>query len=118
MLPRSKKEVKFKLLTVSDETNILKKSEQRSKKIKSKISTTLTDRLMTQIVSFDGIEDKTQLSRMVEFMPAFDSLKFREYSDSIEPGVDMTVEVEGPSGETFQAGVPIAVDFFWPNAGV
>lgn len=118
MLPRSKKEVKFKLLTVSDETNILRKSEQRSKKIKSKISTTLTDRLMTQIVSIDGVEDKTQLSRMVEFMPAFDSLKFREYSDSIEPGVDMTVEVEGPSGETFQAGVPIAVDFFWPNAGV
>jgi hypothetical protein len=51
-------------------------------------------------------------------MPAFDSLKFREYSDSIEPGIDMEVEVEGPSGETFPVTVQIGLNFFWPNAGV
>ena len=51
-------------------------------------------------------------------MPAYDSLKFREYSDSIEPGIDMSVEVEGPSGETFLSIVPLGLDFFWPNAGV
>ena len=117
-LPRSKKKIKFKLLTVNDETKIMKTSEMRSKKVGSPISTTLTERLATQIVSVDGLTDKSQIQQFIQVMPAFDSLKFREYSDSIEPGIDMSVEVEGPSGEVFPSIIPIGLDFFWPNAGV
>jgi hypothetical protein len=117
-LPRSKKTIKFKLLTVNDESEIIKKSEARNKVTKSQISNTLTYRLETQIHSIDGNIDKNYIGQFIQVMPAFDSLKFREYSDSIEPGIDLTVEVEGPSGETFPVGVPIGLDFFWPNAGV
>ena len=117
-LPRSKKKIKFKLLTVNDEKAIVSKSESRNKAVKSQISNTLTYRLETQIMEIDGNQDKSYIAQFIQVMPAFDSLKFREYSDSVEPGIDMTVEVEGPSGETFPSNVPIGLDFFWPNAGV
>ena len=117
-LPRSKKKIKFKLLTVGDEADIIKRSEARDKKLKSQVSNTLTYRMETQIVSVDGNSDKNQISQFLQFMPAFDSLKFREYSDSIEPGIDMSVDVEGPSGETFPSLIQIGLNFFWPNAGV
>lgn len=117
-LPRSKKTIKFKLLTVNDESNIIKMAETRSKKLKSQISNTLTYRLEAQIVDIEGNQDKSHISQFLQVMPAFDSLKFREYSDSIEPGINMTVEVEGPSGETFPVIVPIGLNFFWPNSTI
>ena len=117
-LPKSKKKIKFKLLTVGDESSILKRSEARNKAIKSQISNTLTYRLEQQIVSVDGNADKSYIAQFIQYMPAYDSLKFREYSDSIEPGIDLTVDVEGPSGEVFPSVIPIGLDFFWPNARV
>jgi hypothetical protein len=117
-LPKSKKKIKFKLLTVNDEKSIVKKTEARNKAVKSQISNTLTYRLETQIVSIDGNTDKSFISQFIQVMPAYDSLKFREYSDSIEPGIDMRVDVEGPSGEVFPSIVPVGLDFFWPNSGV
>jgi len=117
-LPRSKKKIKFKLLTVSDENYIVKQNEARNKAIKSQVSNTLTYRLETQIQSIEGNIDKNYIAQFIQVMPAYDSLKFREYTDKIEPGIDMTVEVEGPSGETFPVAIPIGLDFFWPNSGV
>lgn len=117
-LPRAKKQIKFKLLTVSEESAILKMSDARAKATKSPIMNTLTYRLATQIVEIDGNRDKNFISKYVENMIAFDSLKFREYSDSIEPGIDMKVDVEGPSGEVFPVTVQLGLNFFWPNAGI
>jgi hypothetical protein len=117
-LPRSKKKIKFKLLTVGDETSIIKSSESREKAMKNGISNMLTYRLATQIKEIDGNSDPNFIQRFIQVMPALDSLKFREYSDSIEPGIDMEIELESPSGFPFKAQVPIGLNFFWPNAGV
>jgi len=114
-LPRSKKKVKFKLLTVGDETSIAKKSEIRGKN--TQISNALTYRLQAQIKEIDGNRDPNVISRFVNVMPAYDSLKFREYSDDIEPGIDLEVDVEGPSGP-FRSPFTIGLNFFWPNARV
>lgn len=116
--PRSKKLIKFKLLTVSEETNILQRNEKKAKLTKSLVSETLTYRLQTQIKEIDGNRDPNYIAQFIKVMPAFDSLKFREYSDSIEPGIDLEVEVEGPSGIPFQTYVPIGLNFFWPNARI
>jgi hypothetical protein len=116
-LPRSKKKIKFKLLTVADETAISKKTEQRNKATKSLISNALTYRLQAQIKEVDGNRDPNIIARFVDVMPAYDSLKFREYSDEIEPGVDLEVDVEGPSGP-FRSPFTIGLNFFWPNARV
>jgi hypothetical protein len=118
LLPKSNKNIKFKLLTVKDEETINKKNETRNKKTKSPISNLLTYRLETQITEVDGIRDLNKISQFIQNMPAYDSLKFREYSDSIEPGIDLEVEVEGPSGEPFQSYVTIGPTFFWPNARI
>jgi hypothetical protein len=116
-LPKSKKKIKFKLLTVGDEKSILNRAEKYEKATKSQISNVLTYRLQAQIKEIDGNRDINYIQQFVNMMPAFDSLKFREYSDSIEPGINMSVEVEGPTG-TFQAPVTIGLNFFWPNVRV
>ena len=113
-LPKSKMKIKFKLLTVGDEKSIISRSEKYEKATKSQVSNMLTYRLQAQIKEIDGNRDINYIQQYVNVMPAFDSLKFREYSDSIEPGIDMSVEVEGPTG-TFQAPVTIGLNFFWPN---
>lgn len=117
LLPKSKKKIKFKLLTVGDEKSILSRSEKYEKATKSQISNTLTYRLQAQIKEIDGNRDINFTQQFINVMPAFDSLKFREYSDSIEPGIDMSAEVEGPTG-TFQASVTLGLNFFWPNVRV
>jgi len=116
-LPRSKRKIKFKLLTVADESSISKRAEARNKATKSQISMALTYRLQSQITEIDGNRDPSVIAKFVQVMPAYDSLKFREYSDDIEPGIDLEVEVEGPSG-TFRSPFTIGINFFWPNAGV
>jgi len=116
-LPKSKLKIKFKLLTVGDEKSIMSRAEKYEKATKSQVSNMLTYRLQAQIKEIDGNRDINYIQQYVNVMPAFDSLKFREYSDSIEPGIDMSVEVEGPTG-TFQAPVAIGLNFFWPNVRI
>lgn len=113
-LPKSKKKIKFKILTVGDERSILNRAEKYEKATKSQISNVLTYRLQAQIKEIEGNRDVNYIQQFVNLMPAYDSLKFREYSDSIEPGINMSVEVEGPTGP-FQAPVTIGLNFFWPN---
>jgi len=117
-MPKSKSEIKFKMLTVGDETEIITKNEKRSKLTKSPVANLLTSRLEKQITEINGNRDPNYISKYVQVLPAYDSLEFRKYVDSIEPGIDMTVDVEAPSGEPFQAPVPLGINFFWPNARV
>ena len=116
-LPRSKKKIKFTLLTVGDERSIVNRADKYEKATKSQISNTLTYRLQAQIKEVDGNRDSNYIQQFVNVMPAFDSLKFREYSDNIEPGIEMSAEVEGPTG-TFQAPITLGLNLFWPNVRV
>lgn len=116
-LPRSKKKIKFTLLTVGDERAIINRADKYEKTTKSQVSQTLTYRLQAQIKEIDGNRDINFIQQFVNMMPAYDSLKFREYSDNIEPGIDMSAEVEGPTG-TFQASITLGLNFFWPNVRV
>ena len=118
MLPKLQKTIKFKMLTVKDESYIVQKSEKKSKLTKSPITNVLTNRLERQIVEVDGNRDPNYISKFIQAMPAYDSLQFRKYVDEIEPGIDMTVDVEAPSGEPFRSPLPIGLDFFWPNSRV
>jgi hypothetical protein len=116
-LPLSKKNIKFKLLTVGDEEEIISRNEKYRKVSNSEIDKLLTYRLEKQITEIDGDRDKSKIAQFIEKMRAGDSLALRKYSDEIEPGVDLMVAVEGPSGETFQSYIRIGANFFWPNIG-
>ena len=60
-LPKSKKNIKFKLLTVGDERNISARAEKYEKATKSQISNLLTYRLQAQIKEVDGNRDVTYI---------------------------------------------------------
>tara|TARA_R110000737_G_C14515297_1_gene474390 strand:- start:256 stop:1014 length:759 start_codon:yes stop_codon:yes gene_type:complete len=114
-LPKTGKTVKFRLLTARDEEELVKSEERRKKLLKNQVSQLLTSRLALQIMDVDGNKDKSYIQQFVQYLPAFDSLELRKYMEEIEPGIDLRVDVESPSGASFRALVPITVRFFWPN---
>ena len=116
-LPRSKKKVKFKLLTAKDE-NELQKREDAQQKRKAEFSDSLTHKLGTHIMSVDGKTDKEWIHNFVRVMPAGDSLVLRKYINKIEPGVDLSITVEGPGGDPVDTFLVLGPDFFWPDYGV
>ncbi len=113
-LPQSKKRIKFRLLTAKDEDE-LSKREDAQKKRKAKFSDSLTHKLGTHIMSIDGRTDKEWIHNFVRVMPAKDSLELRRRITKVEPGVDLSITVEGPGGDPIDSFLVIGPDFFWPD---
>lgn len=113
-LPISGDTVNFKLLTIGDERII----NETLKKAKSKLGrdTQLSERLKTMILSINGNDDKNFIRLYVENMIAKDSRALRTYVASIQPNVNLEIEVidEG-SGEPFRSNVTFGPSFFWPE---
>ena len=108
--------VAIKPLTRGDEMDIEKNDKILKTKYNKRISSTVTSRLKRIIVSINGETDKNILSGMVENLVVKDSKKIREEFDKINPTIDMTMEVscEG-CGHITKGGIPIGVNFFWPE---
>lgn len=115
-LPRSKKTVGFRFLTGEEEEKLLKNMEVKKKKgIQN--DNLVTTRLLSSIVDIDGVTDRNQIARFVQYMPAMDSLALRKHIDDNEPGVDMTVEFVCQNCDHVQdITLPMGPSFFWPNA--
>ena len=115
-LPVSKKSVRVKFLTGSDEQEMMTIAD-RKKKSGIVSSSAVTDRLSRSIVSVAGISDKTKISMFVRNMPARDSLALRKFLDNQEPGIDMSVYMSCPScNEESEVTMPLGASFFWPDA--
>lgn len=117
MLPQSKKEVVFKLLTGADENDI----DQTTKRLKkaagiSGQDNTITLRLLFHLISLGGESDRQKLAQIVRFLPASDSRVFRKHIEDISPGIEMLQEVTcGECGNIEEVDVPLGVEFFWPS---
>jgi len=113
--PFGKNVIKFKLLTVGDERII----DERLKKHKTPGSkdSKLTTRLFQMIIDVDGKTEPPYIRSFIENqLRALDSRAFREYINTIQPNVDMSIElVDEETDEPFQATVSIGLDFFWPD---
>lgn len=116
-LPMSKKKIKFRLLTAHDEDELTKREDAQRKR-KAEILDTLTHKIGTHIMSVDGRTDKEWIHNFVRVMPARDSLEFRKHINNIEPGVDLSISVEGPGGDSIDSFLVIGPDFFWPDYGL
>jgi hypothetical protein len=115
-LPYTKKIVKFKFLTGTDEEE-LQRTEARRKKMGQLAENNITTRLEHAITSIAGITDRSKINNFIRNMPARDSRMLRKYIDEIEPGIDLTAWFDCPScGEGSELGVPLGVSFFWPDA--
>lgn len=117
MLPRSKKNVKFKFMTGRDEEEMMAMSEKQ-KKLGLPNDSNVTTNLLYAIQSIDGVEDRTKISNFVKMMPAGDSLSLRNYIRDNEPGIEMKQEtVCSACGHSEEVSMPLGVSFLWPSAG-
>jgi hypothetical protein len=115
-LPVSNKTVGFKFLTGKEEEEIAQQMEMRKKKgiVTENVVTT---RLLNSIVEIDGNRERGLISKLVNYMPARDSLELRKYIEDHEPGVNMTVTFNCRNCDhTEEGALPMGSTFFWPNS--
>jgi hypothetical protein len=111
ILPVSKTEVEFKLLTAKDE-ELIDQEIQGLKKLNKELSSEITTRLKYQLTTVDGSQDKNIIKEFVEFnLLAADSRALRLYIKEVAPDVNLSFTTDG--GE--EVAIPINLNFFWPD---
>lgn len=115
VLPKTKVEVRFKLLTGNDEKKLLNGVES-DRKSKNKQEKNVTRQLKNFIVSVNEDETIKAINYVVENMPSSDAHHLRTAYQNANPNVDLSqiFECESCSHEQLME-VPLTVDFFWPK---
>ena len=109
-------DIVIKTLSRGDELTVEKDNKIVETKYSKKVSSEITSRLRKVIVSINGETDKNVLNTMIDNLIVKDSRKVREELGKINPTVDMMIEFTCDScGHTMKGGMPIGVDFFWPD---
>jgi len=117
VLPVTKKQVRFKLLTAFDE-NESNKIREKMKALfpDQKVEGVVTKQLENQIISIEGKTDRSAISAFVKAMPAADSRALRNHMISIEPGLKMQVDFSCKMcGAESKVALPLGAGFFWPG---
>lgn len=114
-VPKRGKNVKFKLLTASEEKNLISMAENMMEAYNKEYSEYGTLKLISQIVDINGNTDKSYIRKFVEAMPALDALTIRKKIAEVSPDVDMSYEFVGKDGFKFTSSLVVGVDFFFPN---
>ena len=116
-LPVTKKEVTFKLLTGREESELGAESK-RKRKLGSKVTSSVTSRLLKCIVSVGAESDPHKLSKFIVNMLAGDSSALRKHIDKISPDVNMNQNVLCPHcDEESEVKIPLGIGFLWPDLG-
>ena len=78
----------------------------------------ITTRYQHQIVSVNGIEDRTKIGMFIQKMPSKYSLALRKHMDENEPGIEMKGHMTCPHCfEGSEVSMPLGAAFFWPDVG-
>jgi hypothetical protein len=114
-MEKSKVPVTFNFLT--------QKQEDEINKIKDSWNGTgaapvITRQLEFMIKTVAGNKDSMNIRNFVEKLPIKDSQDFRKYVNKNKPGLDLTQNVNTPSGDTIQIEVGFGVEFFRPFYGI
>ena len=110
-LPVSKKQVKLKILNISDKIEV----ERILKSYPSdRTAPSITTKLSLIIVSLDGNTDKGNISTFIQQMPIADSKYIRRFIAENEPRLDLSKEIIAPSGEKVMIDITFGVEFFRP----
>jgi hypothetical protein len=111
ILPASKTNITFKLLTHGDELAI-EQELKGLKKIDPNGSPELSTRLKYIITSIEGDSDRKTVREFVDRqLLARDSRALRQEVKRVSPDIDLTIQGDG--GEDI--AVPITLNFFWPD---
>lgn len=116
MLPMTKQNVVFKLLTYGDKKRFDERIEKLSK-YKNEPLFEIQEKIISQIYSIAGETDRIFIEKYVKMMPPKDSLALRLYMVQVEPGIDFSYEFQGKfTGDFFRQKVNIDIDFFYPRS--
>ena len=111
VLPKSKREVKFRLLTIGDQKELDKFISQYPKGMTAPSS---TKKLEKQIVEIEGIKDILKIVEFINQMPISDAKDLRRFSYKCEPKIDLQKVIQAPSGEKVTIDVTFGAEFFRP----
>lgn len=118
ILPQSKVNITFKILTIGDEKRINAELEGLKKISKDNIPE-LSTRLKYIITSVEGNSEPKTIREFVDnYMLAQDSRSLREYMRTVQPGVDLKFDYEGNNGIEEGVALPITLSFFWPDSRI
>lgn len=114
-LPNTKNVITFKLLNQKDDKAIDKEVEGL-KKINKNNSYEYTTRLKHMILSVNGDYDKKTVRSFVDtaFL-ARDARAFREYYQSVAPGIDTKTTYIDANGVEEDVDIVFGTTFFWPG---
>jgi len=111
-LPASKKKVKFKLITGTEESAI-DEELKALKKLNAQVSSELTTRLKHILVEIDGKSEQSDINLFVDNMLSRDSLHLRQEINKVAPDIELTQEID-IEGESVKVDIPMTANFFWP----
>jgi hypothetical protein len=113
-LPKTKATLEARLLTSGDESDILKRIQQKAKHGLPEAPT--TERYRQVVVSVNGERNPIKIAEFISNMPIRDSRHFTKIYNSCNPDVNFTFSMECDSCTHVNKGVlPITGDFFWPD---
>jgi len=117
-LPYCKKTVTCKLLTSGDEKQI-ENEIKVLQKIKTGNTAEVTTRLRYTIVAIDGNSNKQDIQKFVENeLTSRDSLELRKQVKERTPDIDLNFNFKCEQcNHEERLGVPLTVQFFWPDSG-
>ena len=117
-LPQSNNKVTFRILTAGDETAI-EEEIKGLQKINKNASPEITTRLKYIITSVNDSRSIGDIRDFVDnYLLATDSRALRNEYSRIMPDIDLTFEYTNNDGGKERVGIPIGLDFFWPNERV
>jgi hypothetical protein len=115
LLPKSKKNVKLRLLNLGDERELDKMREQYPENM---VAPVVTKRLEKAIISVDGDSNRETISKFITQIPISDSKELRRFLKKCEPTLDLNKTVIAPSGEKVTINVTFGAEFFRPFFGI
>ena len=110
-LPRTGVEVKLKPISFNESLELNKLSESYPK---GRTAPIVTNRLLKEIISIDGNEEKSYIAKFIEQLPISDSKFIRKFLNENVPKLDLTRQTMAPSGELVTFNVSFGVEFFRP----
>ncbi len=114
ILPKTRCEVRFRLLRGTDEKTLLQQIENARKR--NREENAVTRQLRMLIVSVNGDDSMEAINYFVENVPSLDAQHLRTAFANATPNVDLTQYFNcHECGYETEMEVPLSADFFWPK---
>ena len=111
-LPNTENVITFKLLKHKDDS-IIEREVKGLQKLQKDSSPLASTRYKHMITSVNGLRDQKDIREFVDnYFLAKDARAFREYYNSIQPDIDLEVQIDGQEDVV---NLPITLNFFWPD---